>query len=331
MKIVQYLLLIPFVLTLPANPDYGDIDNDGLDDQFEQLVLERFVPTWMVSAEECDSLPAEFQPNNQFPQLLAKNGTIYGQVFPIDLPGRSGVFIEAHYYHLWNKDCGLNGHPLDVEHVSVILSAEKYEDSVSEWESEYWYAAVHEGTVCDASHAVKSSYINAERQGPAVWISAGKHASFLDKSLCSGGCGDDDCDEMNPIEISKLVNLGEPGAPMNGASWAQWSGWSLGEKMETDFPEAVLEKLYIAEQPEIIPVNNAHAPVKTAILVGTSSAEAMIVTNNKTSSAISSASSAVGVSLDKSKVGAGNFLTHAARGVWRMLGGGKDGKSKKEE
>jgi hypothetical protein len=347
MNIAQYLLLAPLVLNLTPVLHSGDIDSDGLDDSFEQQILERFVPTWMLSAKECDSLPAEFHPDSRAPQSQARNGTIYGQVFPINPPGRPGVFIEAHYYHLWNRDCGLNGHAWDVEHVSALLSAEKPEDPASEWKSEYWYAAAHEDTVCDSSHAAKSSSLNAEQRGPTIWISAGKHASFLDRSLCSGGCGGDDCSDMSPMKISGLVNLGEPGAPINGASWAQWSGWSLGAKMETEFPEDVLAKLDVAEPSEIIPVNDSRAPVKTTILVGASSAEAMIGTNHKagaalsstndavgaslagaavgtnhkTGAALSSASGAVGASLDKSNDGTRNFLIRAAGGVRSLVSG----------
>ena len=331
MHIVQYLCLITFVFNLTAIPHDSDIDNDGLDDQFEQLLLETFVPTWMVSEKECDGLPAEFDPGKQVPQLLAKNGTIYGQVFPLDLSGRSGVYIEVHYCHLWNSDCGFNGHPLDAEHVSVLLSADTLVDSVSEWNAEYWYAAAHEDTACDTSHAARSSSLNAVRRGPTVWISAGKHASFLDKSVCAGGCGSDDCSEMNPVEISRIVNLGEPGAPMNGVSWAQWSGWPLAAKMETDFPETVLTKLDTAESPPMIPVNDSNTPVKTTILVGSATAEAMIGTNKKTGAALSSASSAVGTSLSESKDSTGNFLIRAARSVRKALAGGNDVKPNKEE
>jgi hypothetical protein len=204
-------------------------------------------------------------------------------------------------------------------------------DSVSEWNAECWYAAAHEDTVCDASHAARSSSLDAVRWGPTVWISAGKHASFLDKSLCGGSCGSDDCSEMSPIEISKIVNLGEPGAPMNGVSWTQWSGWPLEGKMETDFPETVLAKLYVAEMTEVIPVNDSRSPVKTTVRVGTSSAGAMIGTTNKTNLALSSASGAVGASLNKSKDGTCNFLVRAAKGVWRLLGGGNNINSKTEE
>jgi hypothetical protein len=331
MSIAQYLFLIPFVFNLSAIPFHSDMDSDGLNDKFEQLLLEKFVPTWMLSEKECDSLPAEFHPGNQAPQLLAKNGTIYGQVFPINLHGRSGAYIEIHHYHLWSRDCGLNGHPLDAEHVSVLLSADALVDSVSEWNAEYWYAAAHEDTVCDASHAARSSSLNTVQRGPTVWISAGKHASFLDKSLCGSGCGGDDCSEMSPIKITKIVNLGEPGAPMNGVLWTQWSGWPLAAKMEPDFSETALAKLDAADQTEMIPVNDSRSSVKITVLVGTSSAEAMIGTNNKTGAALSSASNAVGTSLNKSKDRTGNFLIRAARGVWEALAGGNDVNPNKEE
>ncbi len=331
MNLVQYLLLITFFFNPTADPDHYDIDSDGLNDQFEQQLLERFAPTWMVSTKECDSLPAEFHTDNQVPQVLEKNGTIYGQVFPINLPGRSGSFIEAHYYHLWNRDCGLNGHALDVEHVSVLLSAGELENPVSEWKSEYWYAAAHENTVCDTSHAARSSSLNAEWRGPTVWISAGKHASFLDKALCEGGCGGDDCSEMHPIEISKIINLGEPGAHMIGLSWIQWSGWPLEAKMTTDFPEQVLKKLDAPDMSDMPPINDSRSSIKTTILVGTSYLESMIITNNKTGAALSSASGAVGSSLEKAKDGTGNFLIRAARGVWNFLGGDDSENSEKEE
>jgi hypothetical protein len=322
MNIARYFILVPLVFCMPAAASQSDIDNDGLNDLFEQRLLERFAPTWLLSEKECDSLPAEFRSGERSPQLLARNGTIYGQVFPIDLPGRAGVFIEVHYYHLWNRDCSLNGHDLDAEHVSALLSAGKPADSASAWKAEYWYAAAHEDTACDSSHAIRSSSIHAELRGPTVWISAGKHASFLDGSLCRGGCGCDNCSDMKPVEISRLVNLGEPGAPMNDILWTQWPGWPLAAKMGTDFPEPVLAKLDAAEPTAMTPVNESHAPVKTTILVGGSTTEAVLSANKKTGTAFSSTSGAVRTSLDKSRKGTGNFLIRAARGVRKALGGG---------
>src|SRR5262252_10389319 len=74
-----------------------DDDADGLPDDFEQAVLEKFKPTWKISSTDCDILPAEFLPGVPTPTVKARNGTIYGQVF---FRGTSsfGYFVEAHFY-----------------------------------------------------------------------------------------------------------------------------------------------------------------------------------------------------------------------------------------
>lgn len=325
MTIVRYLIPIIIIVHLPATAFPWDSDGDGLEDRFEQLLLERFAPELMLSVRECDSLPAEFHPGKEAPLLLAKNATIYGQVFPTHPTGRRGAFIEVHYYHLWNSDCGLNGHALDAEHVSALLSAESIADPALLWKAEYWYAAAHEDTVCDTSHAVKAGFVGAEPPGAKIWISSGKHASFLDRSLCGGSCGADDCSEMNRVKISKLVNLGEPGSPMNGSFWTRWPGWPLASKMKTDFPETLLAHLDSADGSVTVPANDANAPVKATIHTGSSTAEAMMATNGKTGSAVSSTGGAIRTSLDRSKQETGNFLARAARGVWNTLGGGAAG------
>ena len=319
MNLVLLLSLLPLAFHSPSGLPRVDMDSDGIEDELEQTLLEKFSPEFMISAEECDTAPSEFRPGDIAPQLLEKNRTIYGQVFPIVIAGKPGLFIEIHYYHLWNEDCGRNGHPFDTEHVSVLLSAETFSDSADDWKAEYWYAAAHEDTVCDASHGAGSSLIHAEQQGPTVWISDGKHASYLDRELCHGGCGSDDCSVMESMEISSLINLGEPGAPMNGAFWIEWQGWPLEDKMQTDFPEKVLAKLN-AEQP-VIPVNDSQASIKGTIFVSGATAGALGSTKRKTGAALSEAGGAVGKSLDNSKTGTGNSLVGAFRAVWRALGG----------
>ncbi|MBN2317522.1 MAG: hypothetical protein JXR49_00505 [Acidobacteria bacterium] len=325
------LLLLPFAFTSPTGLSGEDIDSDGIKDSLERALLIKFSPEFMLSTEECDALPSEFIPGGQAPQLLAKNGTIYGQVFPVAFSGKPGFFIEIHYYHLWEWDCGINGHAFDAEHVSVLLSAYAFSDSANDWRAAYWYAAAHEKTVCDAGHGTSGSFINAERQGPTVWISAGKHASYLDRELCRGGCGGDDCSRMRPMNISRLINLGEPGAPLNGASWIEWQGWPLADKMQTDFPEKVLAILNASDRHGMIPVNDSQAPVKGTILVSSATAGALGSTNRKTGAALSTAGEAVGKSLDKSKTGTGTALTRTFRAIWKALGGGAEEKPDETE
>src|SRR5215470_7784705 len=101
-----------FALPLPAQVagfTGADNDRDGLPDDFEQAILDKFRPTWKISTTDCNVLPAEFQPGVATPTVKAQNGTIYGQVF---IRGSSslGYFIEAHFYDLWGMDCGILSH-----------------------------------------------------------------------------------------------------------------------------------------------------------------------------------------------------------------------------
>jgi hypothetical protein len=319
MIIASLMLLMALSLNNSLNASPVDSDSDGLADELEQELLTKFAPKFMLSSKECDGLPAEFRQGLPKPESLAKNGTIYGQVFPIALPEKPGDYIEIHYYHLWNRDCGLNGHELDVERASVLIWAASRADPSTSWKAKYWFAAAHEDTICDASYAARSRFIDAEQQGPVLYISAGKHASFLDQELCRGGCGGDSCSEMKPMTIDKIINLGERHAPMNGASWIEWQGWTLAAKMNTDFPESVLAKIEAHESAAIVSVNESLAPVKAAILAGSSTAKAFAIADQKNDAAISSASRAIGASAAESTEHAGGALKRAARAVWKAL------------
>src|SRR5215471_19541214 len=60
-----------------------DSDRDGLSDDKEQVLLEQFRPTFMISATDCAIRPSRFEPDQSIPRPVAADGTIYGQVFPI--------------------------------------------------------------------------------------------------------------------------------------------------------------------------------------------------------------------------------------------------------
>ena len=119
--------------------------------------------------------------------------------------------VELHYYHLWRQDCGEHGHPLDTEHVAVLIQASGAIEVEATWKALYWYAAAHEQTVCDVSQIARASTLRAEDKGAQVWISPGKHASYLDARLCQRGCGADVCEAMVPLQAGRVINLGEPG------------------------------------------------------------------------------------------------------------------------
>jgi hypothetical protein len=85
--------------------------------------------------------------------------------------------------------------------------------------------------------------IDAETSGPRVFVSRGKHASYFDRRQCKWGCGGDECGEDRVVTAARIVNIGEIGAPLNGAIWAQSARWPMREKFQPDFNPALRARL----------------------------------------------------------------------------------------
>ena len=250
---MTYLLAAALVWLWASPAAAQDLDRDGLDDPFEQALLERFLPTFVVSAGECDGLPASFAPGTRHPEVLARDGTIHGRVFP----AFDGT-IEVQYFHLWARDCGRGGHALDAEHVSALLEYRGHQEGrplpvpsavegrVAQppaWTARLWYAAAHEDTLCDQSSGAHASALGAVSAGPRVYVSRGKHASYLNPGQCKWGCGGDACPRGQPLRVAALVNIGEPGAPLNGATWVASARWPLGAKLTSNFDPTTKARL----------------------------------------------------------------------------------------
>jgi hypothetical protein len=264
-------LLLAFALLAPLSPDQ---DQDGLADSLEQTLLAQFAPRFLVSPNDCDRKPAEFKPNLPSPTPMARNGVVYTQAFPV--PGG----IELHYYHLWANDCGLNRHPLDPEHVSVFLI-----DDNGQWRARYHYAAAHEDTACDRGTAVRASTQFAEWRGVEVWISHGKHASFLSPEHCRRlGCGADRCEKADRLLVPRLINLGEPGHPLNGAIWASSPLWPLAAKMKSDFPPNLRAQL--DQSPGVVLAVTPNYVAQPVALAASKTLDSLSLANRKTESAL---------------------------------------------
>ena len=253
------LLLAAFLL-LSATAHAQDTDRDGLSDTFEQAILDRFQPTFLIAQHDCSNQPAHFREDLATPTVATEDGTVYGQAFP-----RATGEIELHFYHLWRTDCGRMGHPLDTEHVSALLRGTGTDPA--HWTAVYWYAAAHEDTVCDASQVTRATTLDAETHGPRIWVSNGKHASFLAETLCTHGCGGDRCTSMQPLEPQTTVNLGEAASPMHGSIFIASSRWPLAQKMtRTDFKPATLQRLEALPATDIAWAEPAKRPGQAAIL-----------------------------------------------------------------
>jgi hypothetical protein len=296
----------------------NDTDHDGLSDAREQALLERFVPQFQVSKADCAVKPALLAEDAVKPTVVDRDGTIYGQVTPRGKMKGVDAAVEVHFYDLWSVDCGRMGHPLDAEHVSVLLRAKTLDSPVAEWRAAYWFAAAHEGTVCDASQVATGKALGAEDKGARVWLSTGKHGAFLSETICTQGCGGDWCIGMVPLKVARVVNIGEPRAAMHGAVWASWPGWPLAGKMQQDFSEEGLARLEKGEGPPI-EMNGTHGSVKGTIYVansvanglgssGTNTGAALSTADDKTESALTKSANATGGALKKSTEAVGQFL-----------------------
>ena len=296
-----------------ANGTSFDSDHDGVTDAEEQSLLRQFLPRFMISADDCSTRPAEFTPFLQKPVVKAASGIIYGQAFPHD---QRGDELELHYYDLWGKDCGESGHNLDAEHVSVLLARDK----AGAWKARYWYAAAHEDTLCDASQIAHAQTLNAEGQGAKIWISAGKHAAFLSNAMCKRGCGADSCADLEQLTATRIINVGEPSAPMNGATWAASAEWPLSEKMRrSDFSDARIARLDQLPVDDIAWASPGKRPAQAAILGGDAALSGAATGLRATDTALTTADANTSGALYTAQRKTGNALSNSYRGVKKAL------------
>jgi hypothetical protein len=297
-----------------------DTDHDGLSDALEQTLLLQFQPEFQVGRLDCSNLPAEFAPDIAKPTVKLEDGTIYGQAFLSKLSTKDAPMAELHFYHLWKIDCGEHGHPLDTEHVAVLVRASSADLPSAHWHALYWYAAAHENTVCDVSQIARASTLDAVDHGAKVWISPGKHASYLNKTLCQRGCGADRCESMVPLVVSKIVNLGEVGHPMNGSTFLASTEWPLeGKMMSTNFPAEPLTRLDRMPATDIAWFNPGRHPAQQIISISALTGGKIANSGGDTTAAINLAEDSTGNALHKSYRKTKHALGKSAQNVGKAL------------
>jgi hypothetical protein len=78
---MSFLLCSRLVLYAAVVASFEDSDGNGSTDNFERQSLQTFASIFVLSTEECDGVPTEFQPGLQEPRFSAKNGTTYDKYF----------------------------------------------------------------------------------------------------------------------------------------------------------------------------------------------------------------------------------------------------------
>jgi hypothetical protein len=315
------VILFAGSLAFTQQPAPIDSDHDGLSDALEQRLLIQFKPAFQVGAHDCSNIPAQFEQGVLAPKVEVEDGTIYGQVFLAKSSTGPKPVVEIHYYHLWKTDCGRHGHPLDTEHVSTLVRADSSDLDSAKWHAAYWFAAAHENTVCDVSQIARASTLKAEDHGPKVWISPGKHASYLNEILCERGCGADRCDQMKALSKGKLINLGEPGRPMNGSLFIASGHWPLADKMSTsNFPSDPLSRLEQLPDTDIAWFRSGHHPAQGVIALSSNTEQAIADAGGNTSDALHSAGDNTSTAISVAGDSTGNALQKSYHRTKHALG-----------
>jgi hypothetical protein len=284
-------------------------------------LLVQFSPSFLIGSHDCAGVPAEFKTNLATPLVTERNGTIYGQVSLVKGSSAKHPAVEIHYYHLWETDCGKHGHPLDSEHVSVLLRASNSDLETASWKAAYWYAAAHESTVCDVSQIARAATLGSVDGGIKIWISPGKHASYFNETLCRAGCGAERCEIMKPLVTTALINLGEPGSPMSGATFVNSPQWPLLGKMTTsNFPAETLARVDSLPESDIAWVNPGKHPAQRIIADSSAVEDRVAGSGQDATGAVSGAGDSTRNALGTSYENTKHALGRTVRAVGRALG-----------
>ncbi|MEZ5283745.1 MAG: hypothetical protein R2712_02820 [Vicinamibacterales bacterium] len=313
------LALLALAAAVPSAASAQDRDRDGVPDAVEQALLDRFQPTFVLSAGECDERPARMRVGLPDPEVAARDGTIYGHVTPRPVTPGQPAEIEVQYFHLWSRDCGRPSHALDAEHVSVLLTAPSSDAPAEAWHARYWYAAAHEGTICDASSGAPAATLRATDNGPYVYISRGKHASYLERDHCKWGCGSDECDPGEPLPRGDVRNLGEAGHPLNGSTWVSSGRWSLGEKLVSDFDADRRADLDGADPGRVAVLRLSLRAWQSPILGGDTGLDALLAAGDAAATAAEAAGGAARTAVGQTGRAVGRALGKTGSAVARFL------------
>ncbi len=204
---------------LPArDPPCDDLDQDGLVDLWEDLVLERLRPLRRMDEEE---------------QLLGDpEGVVadVGRVAPVG--DRTRLFVMLGYSKDYGSCGGFTFHNGDSERVALDLAAYP-EGGPGGVVVSAAYTAAHEGTVSDhgalySGADLDTLVVDADpNTGEPRWVvfpSADKHATYATVAICEGisfiPCFDEDCapdgvDDPAAFDLlpAKWGNAGEEAAP----------------------------------------------------------------------------------------------------------------------
>lgn len=175
-----------------------DKDKDGLDDALEQTLAETYLPFLSLAPDDGCSL-----------------GGIVFRLYPHPTDPN---FIHIIYDHLFETDCGINGHTGDNEVFGATI-----DPKVAPPEGIIALRAVtHQGEFCEKTTECGTcsglmACGTAMKNGkafPVVFSSKDKHATYVVQGECNVFSCLDECALNAKDTAVPLVNAGEPTAPL---------------------------------------------------------------------------------------------------------------------
>lgn len=191
----------PVTPDAPDPPAMIDDDHDGLDDAFELRLARDYMP--FVSLDPDDGCP------------------LSGMVARVREHPDDATKIVIVYSHLFQEDCGLNGHVGDNEAFGIAIDptvpppagilairTAAHQNTPCERVTQCTTCAGDSRTACDRAD-------DAGTQWPVLYASRGKHGQYASAAQCPliGTCFDK-CTLARIRVRPPVVNAGEPSAPL---------------------------------------------------------------------------------------------------------------------
>jgi hypothetical protein len=205
-----------------------DDDLDGLDDAFELDIATRYLPFIALDPDDGCTRSGLLVRVRPHPQDATK--------------------LLVLYDHLFETDCGLNGHTGDNEAFGVAIDpaipppggilaikTASHQSTLCERVTE----CVHATTCANDPRAACDLAMHDGALVPVLYASKDKHGQYARKSSCGFGTCFDQCSSNPAPHRPPIVNAGEPGHPLtsdltaNGFITAA-NGWTKAELMNVD-------------------------------------------------------------------------------------------------
>lgn len=208
---------------LDADTPVIDNDGDGLDDAYELALANDYLPFISLAPDDgCtrDGLVVRVRPHPQDPTK-----------------------ISIFYDHLFESDCGLNGHTGDDEMFGIAIDPQvppplgilaiktaSHQNTPCERVTECTTCGV--GNACDMAAMAGATY-------PVIYASKDKHGQYATKGSCGFGTCFDSCTLNAAPAHPAIVNAGEPGHPLATNLTTEGfitagNGWTKAELMNVD-------------------------------------------------------------------------------------------------